>query len=451
MKKQFSLIITILLAGLATGTSIAAKDLSELKVLYVGSERTDEFVSFLKPNVAHVESRDRHNFNPADASAFDVVMLDWPQTGGIEEMRSLKSPLGARENWSKPTVLLGSAGLHLAVAWKLKGGTGCTCLSPLAYDLRDHEIFDRPFKIDRAKTVTIPTPPDFKDEIKAPTIEVVPLVRDIDANRMPGWCSYSSDFARNPDVEWFCGGVNHKTPTAGALWRQGNLLHFGFQESPIEMNETGQQLLLNAIVYISRFSQDRPIAITPSVFAGTVARSRNGIKWSLEHAEPRAAEEIAPELWVFLKSMPREKIIQWDADNVKFLHPNSDQQLEIDPDLLALGTPFDAPAFFDKVVAGLRAGGSEAERSRRLLGRYVPAAPKQGSADDCAAWWRENRPYLFASDSSDYCWYIDPLAKQRKVPTSDLRGPKRADTIIAAEAIMTGTSRTEPDTAGTPR
>jgi hypothetical protein len=40
---------------------------------------------------------------------------------------------------------------------------------------------------------------------------------------------------------------------------------------------------------------------------------------------------------------------------------------------------------------------------------------------------KTNEPYLFASDSGDYCWYIDPLAKKRGTPSSELRGPKRAD------------------------
>jgi hypothetical protein len=39
----------------------------------------------------------------------------------------------------------------------------------------------------------------------------------------------------------------------------------------------------------------------------------------------------------------------------------------------------------------------------------------------------ENRPYLFASDTADYRWYVDPLAKRRGVPSAELRGPKRAD------------------------
>ena len=75
-----------------------------------------------------------------------------------------------------------------------------------------------------------------------------------------------------PDVEFLCGGVNHQTPTSAGLWRQGNLLHFGFEQSPAEMNESGKLLLLNAISYISHFTDDRPIAITPSPFAGAVVR-----------------------------------------------------------------------------------------------------------------------------------------------------------------------------------
>jgi hypothetical protein len=133
-----------------------AKELQGLNVLYVGAERTAEYVSFLKENVGRVETRDRHTFKPADAAGFDVVLLDWPQKGHQEDLKNLHCPLGPRENWNKPTVLLGSAGLFVAVSWSLEGGIGCTCLSPEAYDLRDHEIFNYPFKIDRFRTKSKP-------------------------------------------------------------------------------------------------------------------------------------------------------------------------------------------------------------------------------------------------------------------------------------------------------
>jgi hypothetical protein len=101
-------------------------------------------------------------------------------------------------------------------------------------------------------------------------------------------------------------------------------------------------------------------------------------------------------------------------------------------DLVALGVAFDAPDFFDKVTASQRAGGEPAARASRLLARYAPMGLQNPSAEECAAWWTENRPYLFASDSGDYRWYIDPLAKARRVATTELRRPKRADRDFVA-------------------
>jgi len=73
-------------------------------------------------------------------------------------------------------------------------------------------------------------------------------------------------------------------------------------------------------------------------------------------------------------------------------------------------------------------GGSAEERARggRLVGRYLPDA-KGLDAGALRAWVAANRAYLFASDTGDYRWYVDPLAKRRGVPSAELRGPRRAD------------------------
>jgi hypothetical protein len=91
---------------------------------------------------------------------------------------------------------------------------------------------------------------------------VVPLVNDMKSERTPGWCTYSDAFD-SPEMEFLSGGINHKTATAAAIWRQGNLLHFGFDLSPDEMNEQGRRLLLHSIVYIAGFTEDRPITHAP--------------------------------------------------------------------------------------------------------------------------------------------------------------------------------------------
>src|SRR5439155_23218335 len=104
MKTKLLTLIAGLLAGWSSHQPLHAGELKDLKVLYIGSERTGEFVPFLKKHVAQVETRKRTGFNAADAAAYDVVLLDWPQGEETREMRKLRSPLGSREEWKKPTV-----------------------------------------------------------------------------------------------------------------------------------------------------------------------------------------------------------------------------------------------------------------------------------------------------------------------------------------------------------
>jgi hypothetical protein len=198
------------------------------------------------------------------------------------------------------------------------------------------------------------------------------------------------------------------------------------------MNESGQLLLLNAIVYISRFSEDRPIAITRSVFAGRAASSRGSVTSYLRNPKndvDAVKGIVVPEVWKTLSMQPdRNGMIKWAEEHVRFLHPNSVRCLEIDDDLEALGVSFDQLKFFDKVLADLRSNEKAvAVRALRLLQRYVPTGPNSDAADAWEMWWKVNQSFAFASDDGDYRWYIDPLAKKRGVPISELRGPRRAD------------------------
>ena len=86
------------------------------------------------------------------------------------------------------------------------------------------------------------------------------------------------------------------------------------------------------------------------------------------------------------------------------------------------------PEFFKRCLAALeRPDEVEAARARRLLARYAPEGPgRRGLPDAWAGWWKANRDYLFFGEIGGYRWYLDPLAKQRGVPTARLRGPARA-------------------------
>jgi hypothetical protein len=122
MNWRVPFLLAVLLAQLCP-----AAELRDLKVLYVGnarSARAADFKAFLSTNVARVEVAGRAGFDPAMAGAFDVVLLDWSQSDSRGAFPPTTSPLGERAAWTKPTVLLGSAGLHLACVWDIKGGFG---------------------------------------------------------------------------------------------------------------------------------------------------------------------------------------------------------------------------------------------------------------------------------------------------------------------------------------
>jgi hypothetical protein len=410
-----------------------AEALLPLRVLYIG-HRAGEFTPLLKAHFTNVASIAREQFKPAQAEAFDVVLLDWPQSQVMRRAWLDGSPLGKREEWKKPTVLLGSAGLNLAVAWKLHGGSGCTCLAPVAYGIRKHDIFKSPMTVNVDATTNIPTPPPFIHELKTDTIPVLPLVDNIRSfhtvinDYQRGWASHYYEFADLPEVEVFCGGLNEQTPRSAAFWRQGNLLHFGFEQSPAEMNATGRALLVNGIAYISRFTEDRPIDVSASVFGpDKIALSRSRAQryfasFPKELPTMFSAETLAASGWPDVTNATA-----WFESARPWLHPNSAKLLGMDAEAKSLGVRFDSPDFFPKAIAALRDNQTR-PGAEILLARYAPEGTGALAGPTAwEKWWQENSPYLFYSELGGYHWYVDPLAKQRGIPTKDLRGPLRAD------------------------
>jgi hypothetical protein len=94
-----------------------------LDVLFIGAPdttRSRDFLEFLGKTFRSVRFAS-HAEGPTSADeAIDVAVLDWSQ----QERDDGDAPLGARDRWTTPTVLLGSAGLNLSSRWKLRGGWG---------------------------------------------------------------------------------------------------------------------------------------------------------------------------------------------------------------------------------------------------------------------------------------------------------------------------------------
>jgi hypothetical protein len=136
MRYPFSIALALAIASPAIAADDAART-GPLRVLYVGNTNTDRgrsYARFLGEKFALVGASDRSTFAPGSLPGLDVVVLDWSQ-GDIDHAgdsgrkasaweSDLKSPLGERSRWTKPTVLLGSAGHLLAAPWKVFGGSG---------------------------------------------------------------------------------------------------------------------------------------------------------------------------------------------------------------------------------------------------------------------------------------------------------------------------------------
>jgi hypothetical protein len=266
------------------------------------------------------------------------------------------------------------------------------------------------------------------------------LARDTKRKYSPGWCTYTFEHAQAPELEVLCGGINHKSPQAGAIWRQGNLLHFGFDCSPAEMNDTGRALLVNAIAYISRFTEDRPIVRTPSVFMqGVRLVDRDVIGRRLENTAgdlDSLKYFLSPATYEEVKGKSHAELADWFRRFRDYLHADVKGLLIVDSEAQAFGVPPASPEFLDKATAAL----SEPRRqstARLLLNRYVPDGPgREATPASWRSWWSQNKRYVFFSDSGGYRWYLDRLAHARRVPTSDLRGPVRA--TLPARRVQSG-------------
>jgi hypothetical protein len=123
--KRILLPFLVCMLLLSTEPASANDAVLPLHVLYVGpadGPRPAAFAELLKKHFARVTIARRMGFEPAQARDADVVMLDWSQAE--TQTQDAQSPFGKLEDWSKPTVLLNSAGLLLAGPWRIIGGAG---------------------------------------------------------------------------------------------------------------------------------------------------------------------------------------------------------------------------------------------------------------------------------------------------------------------------------------
>ena len=119
--------ICLLAVALAAFTQPQATAVERIPfdVLYLARDgdevRNSAFVQLFRARFRSCIVKQREDFKAEYLEGIEVVVLDWSQG---ERSGQAISPVGPLEEWSTPTVLLGSAGLLMAEAWQIIGDAG---------------------------------------------------------------------------------------------------------------------------------------------------------------------------------------------------------------------------------------------------------------------------------------------------------------------------------------
>lgn len=292
-------------------------------------------------------------------------------------------------------------------------------------------MFRTPHRIDVAATEAVATPGSWADALQQePSVQVLRLAPD-GAGGMPGWCATAGQLD-GPEIEVMCGGINTKQPDFAAVWRQGHLLHFGFEPRPGEYAEAGRALLLNCIAYIARFAADRPVVRQRSFLdpAGGGAPT-----WRLDHyidRPDRLADLFAPPWSQEIAQLaPAERAAF--AEERRSALCERGGKLAFDDDALQLGIDLRQVAVLEE-LAGMLDDGARGPAAERLLLRLLPGGPGAGTTRaNWQSWLRARRDAL-CRDPHSHVFRIDALALARGESSAALRGAARADGDGARDA-----------------
>ncbi len=165
-----------LAATLLGARPTAAAELLDVKVLYAGhpgSDREEDFRSFLRAQVRQVATTDFRTFTVEQARDYDVILFDWTSIYPRDHDGRIASHAGVLDiptpprlptDFDRPAILIGHAGGSVADALRLKAAGLCLCLEGAAHDIAaSHEIFRGPFPVD-LRFDDCPLPPQYRDE-----------------------------------------------------------------------------------------------------------------------------------------------------------------------------------------------------------------------------------------------------------------------------------------------
>ena len=487
MKKRF-LILMIAVLGLSACSAQSNSQKSNLRILYVGGSiessrtlfttpdpekikasaesRMKAFEKFLKDYFTNVTVIHADNYKQEMSNDYDVTVMDGtpkqilPSILDRERELFLK-PGYLTEDFDRPILAIGEICEVIGSRIGLKNDWYCLCLDADAHHWRaEHPIFKGPFKV-QMTVVEKPTPeaaflaPYYHD---GPIPEKIPMwsVQTKGYTTEPGFrvgmVSRPWGYEDSPEAEYISSGVCAKTLDAVAIGRHGNFFQWGFAASPAYMTEEAKPVLANAIVYISKFAGQTPIArkynerlatreyvkalkytnrreayeeklANDAKLAQQIVEARKELQERLDKGEKvdPMAFAIAPpksnqSFEEYMKESAKGELFELFGTDEKaigrYLDENYDYfyggegtfTLQLDKDVKSLGIPNSDKRLLDAAIKLLEEG-KDTEKAKRILARYTLV--DFPDAKGWRNWYKTNKDRLFWTESGGWLFLIN--------------------------------------------
>lgn len=518
MKKILAFAIMLLIAAPCVQGAARPVKKTKLNVLYVGGtaevqsspaemgeeaynasvrERMAAFEKFLNDYFTSVTVVHAGDYTQAMSDKFDVTILDGvpePVTPRYtnQEKGIYRSAGYFTDDFDRPILTVGEVGDRVGRRNGIKNDWYCLCLDADALNWRpEHPIFNGPFKV-KMTVENKPTPENayhypyyhdgpIPDEIPMWTVQTKGYMTH--KGFRVGMVARPWGYEDSPETEYISSGVCAKTLDAVAIGRHGNFFHWGFAASPAFMTEEARPVLANAIVYISKFAGQTPIARKYndriatreylkelkylSTYESYEERMKSDEQWaqnmlkSKKEAEEKKArgekltrnEEAAlgftpPEPRSFADYVARynkdffhlfgtdtEAYHKFYDDNYDYFFGEGFYHIELDEDVKSLGIPNYDRRILDEAIKLLESGKDPA-KGRRILARYT--LEDFATPAEWRAWYDKYRDRMFFTESGGWVFLIN----SREPGLNDYRAKEERR---AALEVSTGeTSDAEP-------
>lgn len=496
--KRFIQTATLFLLTACICVSLKAQkpvNLNKLKVLYVGGSanwendafknpedkakdvqrRKSSFETMLKRYFTDVNVVDAKDYTSDMSNTYDVTVIDGTPKP-IAEKEIIKDEKGnvtkytppayLTESFNRPVVFIGETGEKMGRSIGLKMDWYCLCLDAYAHNFRkEHAIFKGPFPV-KMTIEEKPTPEDafyYEYFLGKPTPKTLPMWRVqtkgyvTDKGFRIGMVARPWGFEDSPEAEYISSGVCAKTLDAVAIGRHGNYFHWGFAASPEFMTSESQNVLANAIVYISKFNGKGVIArkyldrratkeylkelknsATKEAYDDAIASDRAYDQQALavkkiaqekkaknekltEMEEQSLSYQTQPERSFedFLKRSQKELFDKFGTNSaayLKYYDENKDYfysedkmyVITVDEDVKSLRIPNTDKRLLDKCITMLEKG-QDVDKAKRILDRYTLLNYK--TASEWRNWYEKNKNKIFFTETGGYYFMVNSYDK----------------------------------------